>query len=78
MRSSRGLRPADLPARSRTVSTDYVTHVRRDAFYKIVQIDMQGGKATGAYEDLLTGLVAPDGDVWGLRSACSLRPTGRC
>ena len=26
---------------------------------------MQDGRATGEYEDFLTGFVTPEGDVWG-------------
>jgi glucose/arabinose dehydrogenase len=33
--------------------------------YKIVRIKMQNGRATGAYEDFVTGFVAPNGNVWG-------------
>jgi glucose/arabinose dehydrogenase len=33
--------------------------------YKIVRVKLQNGKATGAYEDFVTGFVAPNGDVWG-------------
>ncbi len=33
--------------------------------YEVVRVPMQGGHATGAYEDFLTGFVTPDGKVWG-------------
>lgn len=33
--------------------------------YKIVRVPFENGKATGAYEDFVTGFVNPDGDVWG-------------
>ena len=33
--------------------------------YKIIRVPMQGGKATGAYEDFVTGFVTAEGDVWG-------------
>ncbi len=33
--------------------------------YKIIRVPMQGGKATGEYEDFVTGFVTGDGDVWG-------------
>jgi glucose/arabinose dehydrogenase len=33
--------------------------------YKLVRIKMHDGRATGAYEDFVTGFVAPNGDVWG-------------
>ena len=33
--------------------------------YKVIRIPLQNGKATGEYEDFLTGFVTADGDVWG-------------
>lgn len=33
--------------------------------YKVVRIPVEGGKALGYYEDFMTGMVNPDGDVWG-------------
>ncbi len=33
--------------------------------YEVIMIPMKDGKATGAYEDFLTGFVTPDGQVWG-------------
>ncbi len=33
--------------------------------YKVVRIPMQDGKATGEFEDFVTGFVTLDGDVWG-------------
>ena len=33
--------------------------------YKIVRVPFENGKATGAYEDFVTGFVTPNGDVWG-------------
>ena len=33
--------------------------------YKLIRIKMKDGKATGEYEDFLTGLVTAGGDVWG-------------
>ncbi|MGI8438378.1 MAG: PQQ-dependent sugar dehydrogenase [Chthoniobacterales bacterium] len=33
--------------------------------YKIVRVLLANGKATGAYEDFVTGFVTPDGNVWG-------------
>ncbi len=33
--------------------------------YEVIRIPMKGGKATGEYEDFLTGFVLPNGDVWG-------------
>jgi glucose/arabinose dehydrogenase len=33
--------------------------------YKLVRVKMRDGRATGEYEDFVTGFVAPNGDVWG-------------
>ena len=33
--------------------------------YEVITVPMDGGKATGEYEDFLTGFVLPDGKVWG-------------
>jgi glucose/arabinose dehydrogenase len=33
--------------------------------YKVVRIPVAKGRATGEYEDFLTGFVTPDGNVWG-------------
>ena len=33
--------------------------------YEVIMFPMKDGKATGAYEDFLTGFVTPDGQVWG-------------
>jgi glucose/arabinose dehydrogenase len=33
--------------------------------YEVVRIPMKNGKATGEYEDFLTGFTAGDGNVWG-------------
>jgi len=33
--------------------------------YKVVRIPLKDGKATGEYEDFLTGFVTEEGDVWG-------------
>jgi glucose/arabinose dehydrogenase len=35
------------------------------AGYEVIMIPVKDGKATGAYEDFLTGFVTPAGDVWG-------------
>ena len=32
--------------------------------YKVIRIIVKDGKATGEYEDFMTGMVAPDGNVW--------------
>jgi glucose/arabinose dehydrogenase len=33
--------------------------------YKVIRVLMRNGKATGEYEDFLTGFVTADGNVWG-------------
>jgi glucose/arabinose dehydrogenase len=33
--------------------------------YKVIRVPIDGGEATGAYEDFLVGFVTPEGDVWG-------------
>lgn len=38
-------------------------HVR--AGYEVIRVPMKSGKATGEYEDFLTGFVTADGHVWG-------------
>ena len=33
--------------------------------YKVIRVPIEDNKATGEYEDFLTGFVTPEGDVWG-------------
>ncbi|MGV3724931.1 MAG: PQQ-dependent sugar dehydrogenase, partial [Actinomycetota bacterium] len=33
--------------------------------YKIIRVPLKNGKATGAYEDFVTGFVTAEGNVWG-------------
>jgi glucose/arabinose dehydrogenase len=33
--------------------------------YKVIRVPIKDGKASGEYEDFLTGFVASDGNVWG-------------
>ena len=35
------------------------------AGYEVIRVPMKGGKATGEYEDFLTGFVTDEGKVWG-------------
>ncbi len=35
------------------------------AGYEVIRVPVVDGKATGVYEDFLTGFVTPDGDAWG-------------
>lgn len=37
----------------------------RRAGYEVIMVPMHDGKATGAYEDFMTGFTTPDGKVWG-------------
>ncbi|MBW3623819.1 MAG: sorbosone dehydrogenase family protein [Armatimonadetes bacterium] len=33
--------------------------------YKVIRIPLRDGRATGVYEDFMTGFVTPEGNVWG-------------
>jgi glucose/arabinose dehydrogenase len=33
--------------------------------YKVIRVPVQNGRATGEYEDFMTGFVTPEGNVWG-------------
>jgi glucose/arabinose dehydrogenase len=33
--------------------------------YKVIRVPLHNGRATGEYEDFLTGFVTPEGQVWG-------------
>ena len=33
--------------------------------YKVIRVPLKGGRATGEYEDFMTGFVTPAGEVWG-------------
>jgi glucose/arabinose dehydrogenase len=35
------------------------------AGYEVIRVPVENGKATGEYEDFITGFVMPDGQVWG-------------
>jgi glucose/arabinose dehydrogenase len=37
----------------------------RRAGYEVIRVPMRDGKATGEYQDFLTGFTTPDGHVWG-------------
>ena len=39
--------------------------VRVAGGYEVIRIPMKDGRATGEYEDFLTGFVTADGQVWG-------------
>ena len=44
--------------------------------YEVIRIPMHDGKATGAYEDFLTGFGPPDGLVWGRPVGVSMMKDG--
>ena len=44
--------------------------------YKIIRVPMKDGKATGEYEDFVTGFVTPDGDAWGRPVAVTVAADG--
>jgi glucose/arabinose dehydrogenase len=33
--------------------------------YKVIRVPLRSGRATGEYEDFMTGFVTPEGEVWG-------------
>lgn len=33
--------------------------------YEVIRVPLKNGRATGEYEDFLTGFVTPEGQVWG-------------
>jgi len=44
--------------------------------YEVIRLPMKGGRATGEYEDFLTGFVLPNGDVWGRPVGVAVAPDG--
>jgi len=44
--------------------------------YEVVRVPLQNGKATGIYEDFLTGFLTPKGDVWGRPVGIAVAPDG--
>ncbi|MBI5516665.1 MAG: PQQ-dependent sugar dehydrogenase [Deltaproteobacteria bacterium] len=44
--------------------------------YKVVRVRLQGGRPTGAVEDLLTGWLLPDGRAWGRPAGLAALPGG--
>lgn len=44
--------------------------------YKVVRLVMRGGRATGEYEDFLTGFALPDGRLWGRPVAVEITRDG--
>ena len=46
------------------------------AGYEVIRVPIKDGKATGEYEDFLTGFVTPSGDVWGRPVGVAVAPDG--
>jgi glucose/arabinose dehydrogenase len=46
------------------------------AGYEVIRVPLKNGKATGEYEDFLTGFVTPDGQVWGRPVGVAVGPDG--
>ena len=46
------------------------------AGYEVIRVPVQGGKATGEFEDFLTGFVTADGQVWGRPVGVAVAPDG--
>lgn len=44
--------------------------------YEVVFVPLKNGKATGAYQDFLTGFVTPSGDCWGRPVGVAVAPDG--
>lgn len=44
--------------------------------YEVVRIPLKNGKASGIYQDFLTGFVLPNGDVWGRPVGVTTAPDG--
>jgi glucose/arabinose dehydrogenase len=46
------------------------------AGYEVIRVPLKNGKATGEYEDFVTGFVTPDGQVWGRPVGVAVAPDG--
>jgi glucose/arabinose dehydrogenase len=46
------------------------------AGYEVIRVPLKNGKATGEYEDFVTGFVTPDGQVWGRPVGVAVSPDG--
>ena len=57
--------PRGVPAATPSPPSTARGTASRRTGYKVIRIPMKDGKATGEYEDFLTGFVTEDGDVWG-------------
>lgn len=46
------------------------------AGYEVIRVPLDSGKASGVYEDFITGFVTPDGKVWGRPVGVAVAPDG--
>jgi glucose/arabinose dehydrogenase len=46
------------------------------AGYEVIRVPLKDSKATGEYEDFVTGFVTPDGQVWGRPVGVAVAPDG--
>jgi glucose/arabinose dehydrogenase len=46
------------------------------AGYEVIRVPVKNGKATGEYEDFVTGFVTADGQVWGRPVGVAVGPDG--
>lgn len=44
--------------------------------YEVIRVPLEDGKATGEFEEFLTGFVMPDGSVWGRPVGVTVAPDG--
>ena len=44
--------------------------------YEVVRVPLKNGRASGEFEDFLTGFVNPDGSVWGRPVGVAVAPDG--
>lgn len=44
--------------------------------YEVIRVPVKDGKATGEFQDFLTGFVLPDGNVWGRPVGVAVAPDG--
>jgi glucose/arabinose dehydrogenase len=44
--------------------------------YEVVRVPLKNGKASGVYQDFLTGFLTPNGDVWGRPVGVATAPDG--
>jgi glucose/arabinose dehydrogenase len=44
--------------------------------YEVIRVPLKDGRATGEYQDFLTGFVTAEGDVWGRPVGVAVAPDG--